>query len=58
MTDVPLADCAQVIWRDHPIEWRASRLSEMGFGVGLWNWPDHDLTKLEISGASFTIMNG
>lgn len=29
----------------------------MGFGVGLWNWPDHDLAKLEASGAEFTIMN-
>jgi hydroxypyruvate isomerase len=30
----------------------------MGFEVGLWNWPDHDLTKLEKSGATFSIMNG
>ena len=41
-----------------PIDWRASRLKEMGYGVGLWNWPDHDLSKLEKTGASFTIMNG
>ncbi|WP_259782121.1 TIM barrel protein [Aestuariispira ectoiniformans] len=54
----PLAACAEMIWRDRPIEWRASRLKEMGFGVGLWNWPDHDLTKLEATGAAFTIMNG
>lgn len=47
-----------MIWRDRPIEWRASRLKEMGFGVGLWNWPEHDLAKLEATGASFTIMNG
>lgn len=47
-----------MIWRDRPIEWRASRLKDMGFGVGLWNWPDHDLAKLEATGASFTIMNG
>ena len=53
-----LAVCAEMIWRDKPIDWRASRLKDMGFGVGLWNWPDHDLSKLEKTGATFTIMNG
>ncbi|MGE7368583.1 TIM barrel protein [Neorhizobium sp. NPDC001467] len=54
----PLAACAEMLWRDRPIEWRASRLKELGFGVGLWNWPEHDIGKLEATGASFTIMNG
>ncbi|SCB44153.1 TIM barrel protein [Rhizobium multihospitium] len=58
MTQFALAACAEMIWRDRPIEWRASRLKEMGFGVGLWNWPDHDLARLEATGAIFTIMNG
>jgi hydroxypyruvate isomerase len=49
-----LAACAEMLWRDRPIEWRCSRLKE----VGLWNWPAHDLTKLEKSGATFSIMNG
>lgn len=53
-----LAVCAEMLWRDRPIEWRAARLKELGFGVGLWNWPEHDLAKLEATGASFTIMNG
>ncbi len=53
-----LAACAEMLWTDKPIEWRASRLKEMGFGVGLWNWPAHDLAKLEKTGANFTIMNG
>lgn len=53
-----LAACAEMLWRDRPIEWRCTRLAEMGFEVGLWNWPDHDLTKLEKSGATFSIMNG
>ena len=53
-----LAACAEMLWRDRAIEWRASRLTEMGFGVGLWNWPAHDLAKLEATGATFTIMNG
>jgi hydroxypyruvate isomerase len=53
-----LAACAEMLWPDRPIEWRCSRLHELGFEVGLWNWPDHDLAKLEASGASFSIMNG
>lgn len=53
-----LAACAEMLWRDRPIEWRCARLKEMGFQVGLWNWPEHDLTKLEKSGATFSIMNG
>jgi hydroxypyruvate isomerase len=47
-----------MLWRDRPISWRASRLKEMGFGVGLWNWTDWDVTSLERTGATFTIMNG
>lgn len=53
-----LAACAEMLWRDRSIDWRAARLKEMGFGVGLWNWPAHDLAALEKTGASFTIMNG
>ena len=53
-----LAACAEMLWRERPIEWRAARLKELGFQVGLWNWPDHDLAKLEKSGATFSIMNG
>ena len=30
-----LAACAEMLWRDKPIEWRASRMKELGFGVGL-----------------------
>jgi hydroxypyruvate isomerase len=53
-----LAACAEMLWRDRPIDWRASRLKELGFGVGLWNWPAHDLAALQRTGATFTIMNG
>ncbi|SMX27956.1 Hydroxypyruvate isomerase [Pelagimonas phthalicica] len=53
-----LAACAEMLWQDKPIAWRAARLTEMGFGVGLWNWPDHDIAKLEAVGANYTIMNG
>ncbi|MDP2081083.1 TIM barrel protein [Pseudotabrizicola sp.] len=53
-----LAACAEMLWRDKPIHWRAARLHEMGFGVGLWNWPEWDVGALEKTGATFTIMNG
>jgi hydroxypyruvate isomerase len=53
-----LAACAEMLWRDRPIEWRAARLHELGFQVGLWDWPNYDLAKLERSGATFSIMNG
>lgn len=53
-----LAACAEMLWRDRPIAWRASRLKEMGFCVGLWNWPAWDPAALERTGATFTIMNG
>ena len=60
MTQGPfqLAACAEMIWRDRPMEWRLQRLTERGLAVGLWNWPDHDLAMLERSGAAFSIMNG
>jgi hydroxypyruvate isomerase len=53
-----LSACAEMLWQDRPIDWRASRLKDMGFGVGLWNWRAHNLAKLEKTGATFTIMNG
>lgn len=53
-----LAVCAEMLWPEKPIAWRAARLTERGLGVGLWNWPDHDLDQLEKTGAHFTIMNG
>ena len=58
MYSFSLAACAEMLWLDKPIDWRASRLKELGFGVGLWNWPDHDIAALQKTGADFTIMNG
>lgn len=54
----PLAACAEMLWTDKPFDWRVSRLTEMGFGVGIWNWIDHDVDKLEKIKANYTIMNG
>ncbi len=53
-----LAACAEMLWQDKPIHWRAARLKEMGFGVGLWNYPAWDIAELEKVGAKYTIMNG
>ncbi len=50
--------CAEMLWREKPIEWRCAKLKDLGFQVGLWNWPAHDLNALEKSGATFSIMNG
>ena len=30
-----LAACAEMLWPDKPIEWRAARLYEWGLGAGL-----------------------
>lgn len=54
----PLAVCAEMLWPERPIAWRVARLTERGLGVGLWNWPDHDIAELERLGATYTIMNG
>jgi hydroxypyruvate isomerase len=53
-----LAACAEMLWTDRPMPWRLSRLTEMGFAVGIWNWPNHDLAMLERSGARFSSMTG
>ena len=47
-----------MLWTDKPFDWRVSRLTEMGFGVGIWNWIDHDVDQLEKIKANYTIMNG
>ena len=53
-----LAACAEMLWPQRDIIWRTARLKERGLGVGLWNWPDHDIDALAKTGAQFTIMNG
>ena len=53
-----LSACAEMLWRDRPMEWRLKRLRELGFEAGLWNWQAHDLAMLERSGATFSSMTG
>ena len=56
--DFQLAARAEMLWPQQPIAWRAARLQEMGFGVGLWNWPDHDLDAWKKPGRVLPSMNG
>jgi hydroxypyruvate isomerase len=53
-----LAACAEMLWLDRPFAWRLTRLAEMGFQCGIWNWTNHDLGMLEKSGAVFSSMTG
>ncbi len=53
-----LAACAEMLWQDKPFEWRLKRLTELGFQCGIWGWQNHDLAKLEKSGAIFSSMTG
>ena len=53
-----LAACAEMLWRDKPMQWRLRRLTELGFQAGIWDWRAHDLASLEKSGAIFSSMTG
>jgi hydroxypyruvate isomerase len=56
-----LAACAEMLWNDRPMSWRLDRLTEMGFEVGIWNWPNHDLAMLEkaaSAGTRYSSMTG
>lgn len=53
-----LAVSAEMSWPDRPMAKPAAGLTEPKFGVGLWDWRDHDLHALDRSGATFIIMNG
>ena len=53
-----LAACAEMLFLDLPIQERARRLHDLGFGVEIWDWTRHDLAALERSGAVFSSMTG
>jgi hydroxypyruvate isomerase len=53
-----LSACAEMLWRDKPMDWRLRRLTELGFEAGIWSWQAHDLSMLEKSGARFSSMTG
>ncbi|MER6091960.1 TIM barrel protein [Streptomyces bluensis] len=53
-----LAVCAEMVFRDLPVDERARRIHDAGFEVEIWDWTRHDLTALERSGATFSSMTG
>ncbi|GAA1266472.1 hypothetical protein [Streptomyces javensis] len=53
-----LAVCAEMVFRDLPIQERARRIHDAGFQVEIWDWSRHDPTALERTGAVFSSMTG
>jgi hydroxypyruvate isomerase len=53
-----LAVCAEMAFRDLPIEERARRIHEAGFQVEIWDWTRHDLDALAKTPAEFSSMTG
>ena len=53
-----LAVCAEMVFRDEPIEQRARRIHDLGFAVEIWDWTAKDLNALAATGARFTSMTG
>lgn len=53
-----LAVCAEMVFRDEPIEERARRIHDLGFAVEIWDWTTKDLDALAATGARFTSMTG
>ena len=53
-----LAACAEMLYRDRPIQERARRIHELGFQVEIWDWSRHDLAALARTGAVFSSMTG
>jgi hydroxypyruvate isomerase len=60
MTSTPftLAVCAEMVFRNLPIEERVRRIHELGFAAEIWGWTDKDLDALARTGATFTSMTG
>jgi hydroxypyruvate isomerase len=53
-----LAVCAEMVFRDHPIEERVRRIAGLGFQVEIWDWTKHDIARLARTGARFSSMTG
>ena len=53
-----LAVCAEMVFRDRPIQERARRIHELGFQVEIWDWTRHDLAALARTGVVFSSMTG
>jgi hydroxypyruvate isomerase len=53
-----LAVCAEMVFRDKPIEERVRLIHDLGFAVEIWDWTTKDLDALAATGALFTSMTG
>jgi hydroxypyruvate isomerase len=53
-----LAVCAEMVFRDLPIEERARVIDGLGLAVEIWDWTAKDLDALASTGATFTSMTG
>ena len=53
-----LAVCAEMVFRDVPIDERARRIHDEGFQVEIWDWTRHDLEALSRTPAGFSSMTG
>ena len=53
-----LAVCAEMVFRELPVDDRARRLHDAGFQVEIWDWTRHDLDALARTPAEFSSMTG
>lgn len=53
-----LAVCAEMVFRDLPMNERVKRIDALGFQVEIWDWTRHDIEYLANSGATFSSMTG
>jgi len=55
---VRLAACAEMVFRDLPVQERVRRIADLGFAVEIWDWTTKDLAALVSTGATFSSMTG
>jgi hydroxypyruvate isomerase len=53
-----LAVCAEMVFREQPLEERVRTIHDLGFAVEIWDWTTKDLGALAATGAHFTSMTG
>jgi hydroxypyruvate isomerase len=53
-----LAVCAEMVFRDLPIEQRIRRIADLGFEVEIWGWTTKDIAALAKTGATYSSMTG
>ena len=56
--DFTLAVCAEMVFRDLPVEERVRIIDDLGFAVEIWDWTAKDVEALAATGARFTSMTG